>query len=94
MPRRRLVRKTIRPPEVSGIAARFRNAASQVYDLTARLENVGRQFEPTLEGNSKDRFFADFTPTPSQVRNCADTLSRLAGEIENITVEIEVWEYY
>ena len=62
---RRLVKRTIRPPEVGGIAARFRSAANQIYDLAARLEGVARQLEPTWEGNSKNRFFADFTPTPS-----------------------------
>ncbi len=91
---RRLVKRTIRPPEVAGIASRFRNAANEIAGLAAKLEGVGRQLEPTWEGNSKDRFFADFAPTPSQVKNCADTLNRLAGEIENITVEIDVWENY
>jgi len=90
----RWVKRTIRPPEVAGIASHFRSAANQVYDLAARLERVARQLEPTWEGNSKDRFFADFTPTPSQVRNCGDTLNRLASEIENITVEIDVRENY
>ena len=90
----RWVKRTIRPPEVAGIASHFRSAANQIYYLAANLEGVALRLEPTWEGNSKDRFFADFTPTPGQVRNCADTLNRLAGEIENITVEINVLENY
>lgn len=87
---RKVIRKRIIPPQAPAVAAHFRSAANKIYDLAAQIESVARQLEPTWEGNSKNRFFADFAPTPNQVKNSADTLSRLAAEVEHIIVEIEI----
>jgi WXG100 family type VII secretion target len=89
---RRIIKKRIVPPEASAYAAQFRKAAREVADLVAQLERTAGALENNWEGNSKNKFYANFAPTPGQLRSVVETLDRLAGEVERITVEIEVIE--
>ena len=90
----RTIKKRITPPEVYGIAARFRQAQARVNQLTDEFERAGRELEPTWEGIAKNKFFAEYSPVPGQLRALAEQLNRLASEIEHITVEIEEQEWY
>jgi WXG100 family type VII secretion target len=94
--REKVIRKVIHPPEAGAVAAQFRHAADQVDELAVNLESMGAALEPNWEGNSKNKFFAQFDPTPGQVQSVARTLRRLADEIERITVVVErtVMEHY
>lgn len=90
MPRKpKIIRRRIKPTEAGEIASRFRSAANRVSELAARLERAANELDPTWEGNSRDYFFADYAPTPTQLKTCAETLNRLATEIDSITVEQE-----
>lgn len=90
----RIIKKRITPEQVYGIAARFRQTRDRVNQLTDEFERAGRELEPTWEGNAKNKFFAEYSPTPGQLRALADHLNHLAAEIEHITVEIEEKEWY
>jgi WXG100 family type VII secretion target len=91
---RKIIKRYIKPPEVYGIADQFRRAADRVDGLGGDLDHVAAEMDPTWEGNSKNKFFANFRPIPGQVRSLANLLRHLASEVESITVEIdvEVWE--
>ena len=93
-PTPRIVKRRIVPPQAPEVAARFRQVADRVDGLGGELERVGGNLEPTWEGNSKNKFFANYSPVPGQIRSLADMLRQLANEIERITIEIEetVWD--
>lgn len=90
----RTIKKRITPSEVHGIAARFRQTRERVNQLTDEFERAARELDPTWEGNAKNKFFAEYSPVPGQLRALADLINRLAGEIEHITVEVEEQQWY
>ncbi|GIL15522.1 MAG: hypothetical protein BroJett039_06950 [Chloroflexota bacterium] len=90
----RTIKKRIKPEQVHDIAARFRQTRDRVNQMTDEFERAGRELEPTWEGNAKNKFYGEYSPVPGQLRALAELLNRLAGEIENITVEVEEREWY
>jgi WXG100 family type VII secretion target len=91
---KRIIRKIVKPEEAPEVANRFRKAASKIIELAERLDRVARDLEPTWEGNSKERFFSTFWSTPGQIKSSAEILNQMAGEIEQITITIEIVQNY
>ncbi len=78
--------RTFVPAEAQAIAARWRGLATEIRDTAERLRSVGASLDSTWEGNSKQRFMAEFDAVPGNVAGCADLLESLATQVESITV--------
>lgn len=82
--------RTFVPPEAAPIAARFRAAASQVRALRSQLSTIRSSLDENWEGNSKIRFFSEFSGLPNDLESQASWLDDRARQIESMTVTI--WE--
>jgi WXG100 family type VII secretion target len=78
--------RTFVPPEAHGIAARWRALAKEIREISNSLQSVSASLNSTWEGNSKQRFMAEFESSPGNVAGCADLLESLASQVESMTV--------
>lgn len=83
-----LVSKTVIPKEASSIAARFDNIASRLDALAANLDQISGNLNNTWEGQAKNRFFADFSGEPSQLRSVAEYCRQSSRNVRRMKVTI------
>lgn len=83
------------PPEAHTIAAQFRTQAGVIRDQATALRKAKSTLDSSWEGNSKNKFMAEFDPMPGNLDSYAAWLEQAANKIER-TQAMEyyyVWEY-
>ena len=84
--------KYITPSEAYEASNRFRAAANDARIVSQKVAQVGMRLDESWIGNAKNIFDSHFNSLPSELAAYADMLDRMAHDISNIEVWVEIDE--